>query len=123
MRRAVALAVRQRFHEHPNGAGAAPHVFVVVGGGPGRHLRQPLVGPQWTSVYRHWAAWCDRGVWLRLMAYLQTEPDLSAVRLDSTVVSAAGVPKNKGTDPALSRSRGGFGTQIHILADRHGRPL
>ena len=61
------------------------------------------------------------------MAYLQADPDLSAVRLDSTVVrahvSAAGAPKNKGTDPALGRSRGGFGTQIHILANRRGRPL
>ena len=47
--------------------------------------------------------------------------------LDSTVgrahVSAAGAPKNKGKDPALGRSRGGFGIQIHILADRRGRPL
>ena len=43
-------------------------------------------------------------------------PDRSAVPLDSTVVrvhaGAAGVPQNKGTDHALGRSRGGFGTQI-----------
>ena len=57
------------------------------------------------------------------MAYLQSDPDRSAVRLDSTVVRAAGTLKNKGTDPALGRSRGGFGTQIHGLADRRGRPL
>ena len=42
--------------------------------------------------------------------------------LDSTVVrahmSAAGAPKNQETEPELGRSRGGFGTQIHILADR-----
>ena len=61
------------------------------------------------------------------MAYLQADPDLFAGLLDSTVgrahVSAAGAPPNKGTDPALGRSRGGFGTQIHILADRRGRPL
>ena len=61
------------------------------------------------------------------MAYLQADPDLSAVPLDSTVVrmhaGAAGAPQNKGTDHALGRSRGGFGTQIHVLADRRGRPL
>ena len=61
------------------------------------------------------------------MAYLQANPDLSAVRLDSTVVrahvSAAGAPPNQGTDHALGRSRSGFGTQIHVLADRRGRPL
>ena len=47
--------------------------------------------------------------------------------LDSTIghthVSAAEAPKNKGTDPALGRSQGGFGTQIHVLADRRGHPL
>ena len=112
---------------------------------PWRQL--PTKYGKWNSVYRRWAAWCDRGVWPRLMAYLQADPDLSAVRRDSTVVrahvsaagaqrppadqaavlrahvSAAGAPQNKGTDPALGRSRGGFGTQIHILADRRGRPL
>ena len=49
------------------------------------------------------------------------------MRLDSTIVrahvSAAGAPQNQGTDPALGRSRDGFGTQIHRRADRRGRPL
>ena len=52
---------------------------------------------------------------------------MSAVLLDSTIVrahmSAAGAPKKQETDPARGCSRGGFGTQIHILADRQGRPL
>ena len=47
--------------------------------------------------------------------------------LDSPIVrahvSAAGAPKKKEADPALGRNRGGFGTKIHILADRRGRPL
>ena len=38
-------------------------------------------------------------------------------------VRAAGTPQSPGTDHALGRIRGGFGTQIHILADRRGRPL
>ena len=38
-------------------------------------------------------------------------------------VSAAGAPQKKGLDPALDRSRGGFGSQIHILADQRGCPL
>ena len=61
------------------------------------------------------------------MAYLQVDPDLSAVRLDSPVVrahvSASGAPQNREADPALGRSWGGFDTQIHVLADRRGRPL
>ena len=35
----------------------------------------------------------------------------------------AGAPQKKEADPALGRSRGGFGTQIHVLSDRRGRPL
>ena len=66
------------------------------------------------SVYRRWAAWCDRGVWPRLMAYLQTDSDRSTVRRDSTVgrapVSAVGAPRHKEADPARGRSRSGFRT-------------
>ena len=44
----------------------------------------------------------NRGVWPRLRAHLQAQPDLSAVRLDSTIgrahVSAAGAPKKKEAD-------------------------
>ena len=40
-----------------------------------------------------------------------------------THVSAAGAPQKKGRDPALGRSRGGFSSQIHSLADPRGRPL
>ena len=47
--------------------------------------------------------------------------------LDSPIgrvpVSAAGAPNKKEADPARGRSRGGFGAQIPILADRRGRPL
>ena len=90
-------------------------------------LQLPAAYGKGNSVYRCYAHGCDRGVWPRLMAYLQVDPDRSAVWLDSTVVrahvSAAGTPKNKETDPALGRMRGGFGTQIHVLADRRGRPL
>ena len=70
---------------------------------------------------------CNQGVWPRLMTYLRAELELSAVLPDSTVVrmhaGAEGAPKKKGRDPVLGRSRGGFSSQIHILADRRGRPL
>ena len=66
---------------------------------------------------------CNQVVWPRLLAYLQAKPDLSAALLDSTIVSAAGAPKKKESDPARGRRRGVFGPKIHILADRWGRPL
>ena len=66
-------------------------------------------------------------IWPRRMAYLQADPDLFAVRLDSTVVrahvNAEGAPQNQGTDSDLGRSRPGGGTKIRILAERRGRPL
>ena len=78
--------------------------------------RLPVAYGKWKSVYYRFAHGCDRGVGPRLMAYLR----------DSTVgrahVSAAGAPK-KGTKSRLGRNRGGFSTQIHILADQRGRPL
>lgn len=79
------------------------------------------------SVYCRYADWCDRGVWPRLLAHLQADPDLSAMRRDSTAVrapmSAAGTLKKKEAEPALIRSWGGFSAKIHILADRRGCPL
>ena len=99
--------------------------WMAQAGAPWRRL--PAEYGQWNSVYRRYARGCDQGVWPRLRAYLQTDPDRSAVLLDSTVVrahvSAAGAPKKAATDPALGRSRGGFTTQIHSLTDRQGRPL
>ena len=81
----------------------------------GSYWRQlPAAYGKGNSIYRRYDHGCDWGIWPRLMAYLQFDPDLSAVRLDSTVVrvhvSAAGAPQNREADPALSRSRGGFGT-------------
>ena len=69
----------------------------------------------------------DQGVWPRLLAYMQADPDRSAMLLDSPVVrayvSAAGTSRRKQADLALGRSRGGFSTQIHSLKARRGRPL
>ncbi len=66
-------------------------------------------------VYRRWAAWCDRGVWSRLMASLQTDLDLSAGLRDSTVVrahvSAAGAPKTRGRMKHISTLAGSGYTQ------------
>ena len=61
------------------------------------------------------------------MHSVQSDPDLSAVLLDSTIVrahvSAVGAPPNEESDPVLGRSRGGFSTKVHRMSDRRGRPL
>ena len=78
-------------------------------GAPGRAL-PPEYG-KWNSVYGRYryAAWCNQGIWPRLLAHLEAKPDVSAVRLDSTIgrahVSAAGAPQKKEAEPALGCSR------------------
>ena len=42
---------------------------------------------KWKSVYSRYASGCNQGIWPRLLAHLQAQPDLSAVRLDSTIVT------------------------------------
>ena len=101
---------------------------VALDGTDGRAVRAlPPEYGKGNSVYGRYAAWRNQGVWPRLLAHLQAAPDRSAVLLDSPIgrahASAAGAPKNKEAESALGRSRGGFGTQIPILADRRGRPL
>ncbi len=53
--------------------------------------------------------------------WLTCRPIRSCPRDGGTARS--GALKKKGQDPALGRSRAGFSTQIHILADQRGRPL
>ena len=48
--------------------------------------------------------------------------DLFWITVVRAHVNAAGTPQKKATDPALSRSWGGFSTPIHSLTDRRGRP-
>ena len=45
----------QRLHEQPEGAGAVPHIFVVVGGGPSRlrGLRRPHFGQPLFELFVH----------------------------------------------------------------------
>jgi transposase len=65
------------------------------------------------------------GVWQRLFEAVQ-DPDLEWLLLDSTVVRAhAHATGHNGgdNDQALGRSRGGFGTKIHLAVDALGNPV
>ena len=65
----------------PISARTAPDVRYprAQSGTPWRQL--PTEYEKWSSVYRRYARWRDQGVWPRRMAYLQADPELSAVRL------------------------------------------
>ena len=82
-------------------------------GAPGRAW-PPAYG-KGNSVYGRYAAGCNQGIWPRLLAHLQAQPDLSAVRLDSTIAArtgarAAGAPlcaKQAAPESTRARARGG----------------
>jgi transposase len=96
--------------------------FVAKTGIPWRDL--PDRFGKWDTVYHRFNAWCKAGVWQRVLAAVQ-DPDLEWLMLDSTVVRAhhhaAGM--NRGGAEALGRSRGGFGTKIHMAVDGLGNPV
>lgn len=93
-------------------------------------------GP-WQTVYSRFRRWSRDGLWDRILAVLQR--DLDAVgKIEWTVwcidgsnvrahkAAARGeknLPPNEPCDHALGRSRGGFGSKVHLLTDSTGLPL
>lgn len=79
----------------------------------------------WDTVYHRYNEWCKKGVWQRIFDAVQ-DPDLEWLMIDRTVIRAhqhaAGM--NGGDDDQdLGRSRGGFGTKIHVAVDALGNPV
>lgn len=105
-------------------------------GAPWRDLPRRY-GP-WQTVYERFNRWCREGLWRRILQALQAERDRDG-RLDwdlwcidgSSIRgsrAAAGARPGQGgpaepADHALGRSRGGFGTKVHIVCDSRGTPL
>ena len=77
-------------------------------------------------MWRRFDRWCRKGDWLRIFEELK-DPDLERLILDGAVIRAhqhaAGAVKQEGVDQALGRSRGGFGTKLHIAVDGLGNPV
>lgn len=97
--------------------------YVAKTGIPWRDLPERF--GKWDTVYHRFNEWCKKGVWQRVLAAVQ-DPDLEWLMLDSTVIRAhhhaAGM--NGGPDDqALGRSRGGFGTKLHLAVDSLGNPV
>lgn len=84
---------------------------------------------RWNSVYRRFARWGRHRVWDNMLAFFGADADLESIMLDSTVVrahacAAGAIPRPADPpDQALGRSRGGFGSKVHVLVDALGNPL
>ncbi|MEE7449539.1 hypothetical protein MRF4_17965 [Methylobacterium radiotolerans] len=83
-------------------------------------------GPH-TTIYNRYNRWSQRGIWQRLFAKIAVAgPVPDGLMLDVSHVkarrSAAG-GKGGAWSQAVGRSRGGFMSKIHCLADGRGRPV
>ena len=93
-------------------------LYVGRTGIPWRDL--PACFGAWDALYNRFRRWEKAGVWESLWRALQVSKSTSAQRLfvDSTVVRAhqhAAGGRVRGAR-AVGRSRGGFGTKIHLVA-------
>ncbi|EBU8907018.1 IS5 family transposase, partial [Salmonella enterica subsp. enterica] len=108
--------------------------WVLCSGAPWRDLPERY-GP-WKTVYNRFNRWSKSGIiniiFNRLLSILDENDclDWSAISLDGSNIRAchcaAGAPKKHSditTDNALGRSRGGYGTKIHLATDGQGLPL
>ena len=105
-------------------------LWVLRTGAPWRDLPEHF--GSWSTTYSRFRRWTAAGVWQRVLEHLQHEADVrgeldwDAHYVDGTVVrahrSAAGAVGGQEHE-ALGRSRGGFGTKVHVRAEGGGRPI
>jgi transposase len=85
----------------------------------------PLKYGKWNSVFHRFNEWSKKNIWEYLFTFCQENPDLENAMMDSTIIRAhacaAGYKKQK--EQGLGRSKGGFSSKIHALADALGNPL
>ena len=104
-------------------------LWIAKTGAPRRDLPERL-GSNWNSAWRRFDRRSRKGTWRLVFEALQ-DPDLEWLILDSTVIRAhpaPPAPKKKRRDggqdeQALGRSRGGFGTKVHVAVNGLGLPV
>jgi transposase len=112
-------------------------LWVLHTGAPWRDLPRVTYGP-WQTVYERFNRWSKDGTWGRLLEALHVRLD-AAGKIDWDLFcvdgssirasrDAAGASPTDGTstepaDHALGRSRGGYGSKIHLVCDGKGLPM
>ena len=97
--------------------------YVAKTGIPWRDLPERF--GKWDTAFHRFNAWCKKGVWRRVFEAVR-DPDLEWLMIDATVIRAhhhAAGMNGGGGDPDLGRSRGGFGTKVHLSVESLGLPL
>ena len=97
--------------------------YVAKTGIPWRDLPERF--GKWDTVFHRFNEWCKKGVWKRVFEAVR-DPDLEWLMIDSTVIRAhhhAAGMNGGGDDQDLGRSRGGFGTKLHLSVESLGLPL
>jgi transposase len=99
-------------------------------GAPWRDLPERYA--PWRSVATRFYRWTRSGLWERILSALRSiadargQIDWEVHMVDATSVRAhrhaAGARRGQHSQ-ALGRSRGGFGSKLHLRCDRHGRPM
>ena len=81
----------------------------------------------WRAIHKRFKQWNDKQVWSDLLKSLVHCADMESIMIDSTIVRShacsSGYKKNSQTKECLGRSKGGFTTKIHAVADALGNPL
>ncbi|MEZ5534342.1 MAG: IS5 family transposase [Thiolinea sp.] len=96
--------------------------WILRTGAPWRDL-PPDYG-DWKNTHRRFSRWRDSGVWESLLERLIDDPDFEWLMIDASHVKvhphAAGAT---GGNQAMSKTKGGFNTKIHLAVDAHGMPV
>ena len=113
--------------------GPSNHRLIIDGmlwryrtGSPWRALPTEF-GP-WETVYSRFWRWQRDGIWQRVLRTLQAAADEAGTLTGTCIVWMHHNPcpsacrwGQKGGEHALGRSRGGFGTKLHVRTDQTGK--